>query len=145
MVEKIIHKNQLLAIIISRCFEEAGVHFFTPDHFSQQLAYIQHPAGKDIAPHTHNAVRREVHHTQEVLFIRQGKLRVDFYDDQQKYLESRVLEGGDTILLSGGGHGFEVLEDLAMIEVKQGPYAGDMDKVRFEAVGKGMLRGEDKN
>ena len=52
-------------------------------------------------------------------------------NNEHNYLESRVLEGGDTILLAGGGHGFEVLEDLAMIEVKQGPYAGDdgQDKV----------------
>ena len=142
MIEKITHDDQLLAIIVSCRFEEDGVHFFTPDHFSQQLAYIQHPAGREIAPHTHNAVQRHVHHTQEVLFIRKGKLRVDFYDNQNKYLESRVLEGGDTILLAGGGHGFEVLEDLAMIEVKQGPYAGDKDKTRFEAVGKDLLKGK---
>jgi mannose-6-phosphate isomerase-like protein (cupin superfamily) len=142
MIEKIIHDNRLLAIIVSSGFQEEGIHFFTPDDFSQQLAYIQHPAGKGIAPHTHNPVRREVHYTQEVLFIRKGKLRVDFYDDQRNYLESRVLEGGDTVLLSGGGHGFEVLEDIAMIEVKQGPYAGDMDKTRFEAVDKELLRGE---
>jgi len=143
MIEKIIHDNRLLAIIVSSGFQEEGIHFFTPDDFSQQLAYIQHPAGKEIAPHTHNPVRREVHYTQEVLFIRKGKLRVDFYDDQRNYLESRVLEGGDTVLLSGGGHGFEVLEDIAMIEVKQGPYAGDMDKTRFEAVDKELLKVED--
>jgi len=143
MIEKIIHENRLLAIIVSSDFHEEGIHFFTPDDFSQQLAYIQHPAGKEIAPHTHNSVRREVHYTQEVLFIRKGKLRVDFYDEKRNYLESRVLEGGDTVLLSGGGHGFEVLEDIAMIEVKQGPYAGDMDKTRFEAVDKELLRGEE--
>jgi len=143
MIEKIIHDNRLLAIIVSSDFHEEGVHFFTPDDFSQQLAYIQHPAGQEIVPHTHNPVRREVHYTQEVLFIRKGKLRVDFYDDQRNYLESRVLEGGETVLLSGGGHGFEVLEDLAMIEVKQGPYAGDMDKTRFESVDKELLKVED--
>ena len=143
MIEKIIHENRLLAIIVSSDFHEEGIHFFTPDDFSQQLAYIQHPAGKEIAPHTHNSVRREVHYTQEVLFIRKGKLRVDFYDEQSNYLESRVLEGGDTVLLSDGGHGFEVLEDIAMIEVKQGPYAGDMDKTRFETVDKKLLRVEE--
>ena len=140
MIEKIIHDNRLLAIIVSCGFQEEGIHFFTPDDFSQQLAYIQHPAGKEIAPHAHNPVRREVHHTQEVLFIRKGKLRVDFYDDQRNYIESRVLGGGDTVLLSGGGHGFEVLVDIAMIEVKQGPYAGDNDKTRFEPVDAASVR-----
>jgi hypothetical protein len=83
-----------------------------------------------------------VYFTQEVLFIRKGKLRVDFYDDNRNYLESRILEKGDTILLATGGHGFEVLEELEMIEVMQGPFAGDHDKTRFEAVGKKKLKGK---
>ena len=71
--------------------------------------------------------------TQEVLFIRRGKVRVDIYSDRQVYLESRILGEGDVILLSSGGHGFEALEELEMIEVKQGPYAGGRDKTRFSA------------
>jgi hypothetical protein len=64
-------------------------------------------------------------YTQEVLFIKRGKLRVDFYSDRQEYLDSRILESGDVILLITGGHGFEVLEEIEMIEVKQGPYVGE--------------------
>lgn len=136
MIEKIIHHNELFAIIVPHHFCQSGTHFFTPDELSQQLAYMRHPVGKEIAPHVHNPVPREVHYTQEVLFVRKGKLRVDFYDNQRNYLESRVLEGGDTILLANGGHGFEVLEEVEMIEVKQGPYAGEQDKTRFEATNK---------
>jgi len=144
MVESILHDDRLLAIVISRRFDEPGIHFFTPADLSQQLAYMHHSAGKVIAPHVHNPVPREVHYTQEVLFIRRGKLRVDFYDEQKTYLESRILEAGDTILLAAGGHGFEVLEDLEMIEVKQGPYAGEQDKTKFAAVSKDQLRLEAK-
>jgi mannose-6-phosphate isomerase-like protein (cupin superfamily) len=107
------------------------VTFFTPDNLSQQLAYISHPPGKLIDPHIHNPVQREVLNTQEVLIIRKGALRVDFYDERQTYLESRRLDAGDVILLAEGGHGFEVIEELEMIEVKQGPYAGEGDKTRF--------------
>ena len=60
--------------------------------------------------------------------IKRGKLRVDFYDSGRNYIESRILLGGDTILLATGGHGFEALEEIEMIEVKQGPYAGDADE-----------------
>ena len=140
MIETITKDHQLLAIIISHNFNEPGIHFFTPGELSQQLAYMHHPVGKEIPPHVHNPVPREVHFTQEVLFIRKGKLRVDFYDDDRMYLESRTLTDGDTILLATGGHGFEVLEELEMIEVKQGPYAGDQDKTRFEAVDKKLLK-----
>ena len=93
---------------------------------------MKHPSGKIIEPHIHNSVTREVHFTKEVLFIRKGKLKADFYDDEKNYLESRVLNAGDVILLSTGGHGFEVLEEVEMFEVKQGPYAGDKDKTRFK-------------
>lgn len=134
MIETIKAGDQLLAVIISRDFHEPGIHFFTPNDLSQQLAYMRHPAGKVIDPHVHNPVSRNVHFTQEVLLLKRGRLRVDFYDDSQAYLESRVLQEGDVILLATGGHGFEVLEEIEMIEVKQGPYAGDQDKTRFTGV-----------
>lgn len=134
MIKKIVHNDVMLALIVSSDFKETGIHFFTPDDFSQQLAYMHHPCGKMIDPHIHNVVPRQVHYTQEVLFIRKGKLRVDFYDKEKQYLESHVLEAGDVILLAEGGHGFEVLEEVEMVEVKQGPYAGTQDKTRFQGV-----------
>ncbi len=134
MIETLKIGDQLLAVIVPRDFNEPGIHFFTPNDLSQQLAHMRHPAGKVIEPHVHNPVDRSVQFTQEVLFIKRGRLRVDFYDNQQTYLESRVLGAGDVILLATGGHGFEVLEELEMVEVKQGPYAGDQDKTRFVGV-----------
>jgi hypothetical protein len=95
--------------------------------------------GYVVPPHTHNSVKRDVHFTQEVLVIKSGKVRVDYYDDDRSYLESRVLNQGDVVLLAYGGHGFEMLEDSEMIEVKQGPYVGEMDKVRFEPVSKSQV------
>lgn len=134
MIETLTNGDQLLAVIVSHRFNEKGIHFFTPNDLSQQLAYMRHPPGKVIEPHVHNPVSRNVHYTQEVLFIKKGKLRVDFYNNDQQYLESRILETGDVILLATGGHGFEMLDEVEMIEVKQGPYAGDQDKTRFKAV-----------
>ena len=131
MIQQIKHKKDLLALIVSHKFSEPGVNFFTDDDLSQQLAYMHHPTGKVIKPHIHNPVSREVHSTQEVLFIKKGKLRVDFYSKEKEYLESRVLEAGDVILLIQAGHGFEVLEEIEMYEVKQGPYTGEGDKTRF--------------
>ena len=134
MLQEIKHNNKILAIVIFHNYKDKGIHFFTPDNFSQQLAYMNRPAGYRIDSHIHNEVRREVFYTQEVLFVRKGKVKVDFYDDAQQYLESIILQTGDVILLASGGHGFEILEDTEMIEVKQGPYAGDEDKTRFDGV-----------
>lgn len=127
-------KDKLLAIIIKNNYQCDGVDFITPNEYSQQLAYMHHPTGKVIDAHIHNLVHRNVVLTQEVLFIKKGRIRVDFYDDYKDYLESRVLEAGDVILLTSGGHGFKVLEEVEMVEVKQGPYSGDMDKTRFESI-----------
>jgi mannose-6-phosphate isomerase-like protein (cupin superfamily) len=131
-MEQIFNKEQLLGIIVRKEYTDTGIRFFTPDEFSQQLAYMHHPAGKLIQPHVHNLFPRQVHYTLEVLVIKKGRLRVDFYDDDRQYLESRILGAGDLILLSSGGHGFEVLEELEMYEIKQGPYAGEQDKTRFD-------------
>lgn len=100
---------------------------------------MNRPIGYEIKPHRHNLVPREVHLTQEVLFIKSGKVRVDFYDNDQVYLESRILFAGDVILLSDGGHGFKMLEPSEIIEVKQGPYCGEMDKVRFEPISEELI------
>ena len=140
IMEQILRNGTILAIIIRSSFTEPGIRFFTPDDFSQQLAYMCHPAGKVIDPHVHNPVPREVHFTQEVLFLRRGRLRIDFFDDNRTYLESRILEAGDVVLLAAGGHGFEALEEIEMIEVKQGPYAGEQDKTRFDAIDKTLVR-----
>ena len=132
MIESIKHLGRQIAIIIRNSFYSDGIEFFTPDDYSQQLGYMNRPKDYVIPPHVHNSVPREVHFTKEVLFIKSGKLRVDFYDDEQNYLESRILERGDVILLAFGGHGFQMLETTEIIEVKQGPYAGDADKTRLE-------------
>lgn len=136
MIERIEHNGIMMAIIIRHNFSQDGVSFCTPNHFSQQLAFMKHPQGKIITAHVHNDVQREVLQTKETLFIKKGVLRVDFYTETRDYLESRILSAGDVILLAHGGHGFEVLEPIEMIEVKQGPYAGDKDKTCFEGVGK---------
>lgn len=130
-VERIEHKGEMFALIVRREYSKPGISFFTPGDLSQQVAYMRHPAGKIIEAHLHNPVPRNVTYTQETLFIKRGTMRVDFFDEQKEYLESRYLMTGDVILLVKGGHGFEVLEELEMIEVKQGPYAGDQDKTRF--------------
>ena len=132
--EKIELDGKILGVIIRANFKQDGIAFFTPDTFSQQLGYMNRPDNYVIAPHVHNLVERKVELTQEVLIVRSGKVRVDFYDEMRNYIESRIIQKGDVCLLANGGHGFKVLEQAEMIEVKQGPYCGEMDKVRFEAI-----------
>ncbi len=133
-VENIFNGEKLLAIVLRTEFKTDGIKFFTPDDFSQQLGYMKRDDGYEIPPHVHNPVKRSVEFTKEVLFIKSGKVRVDFYSENKKYLRSLILEKGDIILLAYGGHGFKMLNQTEMVEVKQGPYAGESDKTRFKAI-----------
>lgn len=141
MISSISHNGVLLVLILRAGFQQEGIQFFTPGSFSQQLGYMNHPAEYVIPPHDHNPVSRTIEWTQEVLFIKSGKVRLDLYEPGTRvYFESHILLPGDVVLLAHGGHGFVMLEPSEIIEVKQGPYAGDLDKTRFEAVAADQVR-----
>ena len=131
-IENIVHGLEPIALIIKAEFDEPGIQFFTPPNFSQQVAFMRHPKGHKIAPHIHNLISRQIFYTQELLAIRYGRVKVNLYSSSKEFIGTRILEVGDIILLCGGGHSFEMLEESSMIEVKQGPYAGEDDKVIFE-------------
>lgn len=124
--------NTTICHIIKANYRPDKTEFYTPDDYSQQLGIIKYAKDGYIKPHFHNKVSREVQYTQEVLVIRKGKVKVNLYDKSLNYICSKVLDQGDTILLASGGHGFEMLEDSEMLEVKQGPYSGvSNDKTHF--------------
>jgi hypothetical protein len=131
-IETITHRLEPIALIVRADYDEPGIQFFTPGSFSQQVAYMKHPQGHKIAAHVHNMMTRQVLYTQEVLVVRRGKVKVKLYDSSKKYIGDRILHSGDLILLCGGGHSFEMLEETSMIEVKQGPFVGAGDKTLFD-------------
>ena len=133
MIEYITFKNNTYALVIRHEYSSQGIEFFTPPEFSQQVGYMRRQKGYQIQPHSHVRVSREVSFTNEVLFVKSGEVRVDFYDSNETYFGSKKISQGDLILLISGGHGFAFLEDSELLEVKQGPFVGDIDKKRFSA------------
>ncbi len=131
-LEYLFHDGELHAIVLRGDYKGDSVTFFTPESFSQQLGYLPHKKGDIIKPHVHRTTTKAVQHTQEVLIVKKGRVRVDFFDKGRSPVFSETVESGDVILLCCGGHGFEFLADTVMIEIKQGPYAGILDKVRLE-------------
>lgn len=131
MIEHIRHQDRLLALVIRRDYKSAGIEFFTPGDFSQQVAYMYRDAGTSVKPHYHKEVHRTVSLTQEVLFIKSGRVLTEIFNEHLVKVAELTLEAGDTILLASGGHGFTMLEPTEMIEVKQGPYGGPEDKTIF--------------
>ena len=124
--------EHLIALIVPAGYKAEGLEFFTDRSFSQQLGYMRRARGYVIEPHVHNKVHRDVEYTQEVLILRKGRLRVDLYDRECRFLAQRILGPGDIILLASGGHGFEMLDEVELVEVKQGPYTPTDDKTRFK-------------
>jgi hypothetical protein len=136
VIERITDSAGTEIAIILRCGVEIashnGIGFVTHPDYSQQLALMRRPRGYIIAPHTHNRVERAVSYTREVVFVKSGRVCVHLYDDAQAHVTARTLQAGDWILLAAGGHGFEMIEDSELIEVKQGPYAGAADKTLIQ-------------
>lgn len=135
MVETIQHNENIVAIIVYKNYHKEGIEFITPQNFSLQLGFMTRPAGYKVVPHIHDPVCRETAGTQEVLFIKRGRIEIDFYSFEQQYLRSCVLSAGDIVLLAGAGHGINVLEEAEIIEVKNGPFVAGFDKGRFERKG----------
>ncbi len=135
MIETIKCDNSIIAIIIYNNHQINGIEFISPDDFLLQLGYMRRPTGYKVVPHIHKPVRRETFGTQEVLFIKEGVINIDFYSFDHAYLESRRLSAGDAILLVGAGHGITVIEPAVIVEVKNGPFVAGADKGRFSGIG----------
>ena len=141
MVEKIYHKKKLYALIVRARFrKKKGISFFTPNYTNQQFGYMKHDKGHLIKPHKHKKRATKIFYTTEVIIIFKGSLRVDFYDQKQKYLFSKIIKEKDIIMLVHGGHGFKVLKNVEMIEVKQGPYFLIKDKIKFNKIDEKKIR-----
>lgn len=123
-------KNQIMALYISKDYSSNGINFLTDDSAYQQVAYMSHPKGHVIIPHYHNKIERIVDYTCETLVMRKGILEVVLYEDKKEIYRFNMMSG-DVLTLYSGGHGFNVLEDVEMIEIKQGPFMGLTDKTRF--------------
>jgi hypothetical protein len=130
-IEQIQADGKPIAIIVRKGFNQPGVHFFSPFEFSQQLGILVHPSGHEVKAHVHNLIARDVRVTQEVLHVIEGKVEITLFAENKKYITSRLLFKGDTILLAYGGHGIKILEPSKVLEVKQGPYVGREDKEFF--------------
>ena len=135
MLEKIIYGKKLFALIVRAKYRnKRGITFFTPNESTQQFGYMKHKKKFIIKPHLHKKRTTKILYTTEVILLFKGKLRVDFYNLNKKYLFSKIINEKDIIMLVHGGHGFKILKDVEMLEIKQGPYNLIKDKIKFENV-----------
>ena len=120
----------ILAIIYRDSDWTPGLNFPTPDELFVQAGCWQYPAGKRLAAHRHKVHQRSVTKTQEVAYVKRGRMRVCVYNDDKELAGEYELGTGDFVVLPNGGHGYEILEDdTQVLEFKNGPFIDvDVDK-----------------
>lgn len=130
MVETLSHDNVIYAYIC-RSGDISGTTFITPPSSTQQAGFIMYPKNTEIPRHRHNPRPRSITNTVETLMIIDGKCVLDIYDKSGEVILNKELVKGDVVVIVNGGHGFRILEDVKIFEVKQGPYQGDQERERF--------------
>jgi hypothetical protein len=122
-----------IAIILESTFHKDGVNFLSKEEFPLQLGISSYKQGQKITPHIHLDRKIIVENIQEAIYIKNGQTVVNLYDKTKKLFQSVILSAGDLIFFIAGGHGFEMLQDTTLIEIKQGPYLGkNIDKEMIE-------------
>ena len=140
MIEKIIHKKKLLALIVRGKYRnKKGITFFTPKESTQQFGYMKHKKHM-VKPHLHKKRLTRILYTTEVILLLKGIIRVDFYTHRKKYLFSKLLKQKDIIMLVSGGHGFKILKNAEMLEIKQGPYNLVKDKIKLDNINENKIK-----
>ena len=124
-------KGTLLAVVVRQESAPTETTFVTEPNATLQVGFVVYPEGGAVARHSHTQITRTIIGMSEVLLVRSGRCIVDVYDDARSLVGSSELEAGDVLLLMAGGHGFRMLEDTVLLEVKQGPYVGVDEKERF--------------
>jgi uncharacterized protein with PhoU and TrkA domain len=130
-IEHVTDGETTLAIIIRAEMSPTRTTFITPDEYKQQVGFVVYPAGGEVARHVHRQLDRRIVGTSEVLVVKQGRCEMDVYNNDRERVATRELRQGDVLIMVSGGHGFRMLEDTILIEVKQGPYTGVDEKERF--------------
>ena len=132
-VEKIVKEGIIYAISIRSDYKPDKTEFFTEDEHFQQLGFIVYEAGGQIKPHMHKVLKRTIDKTTETLIVKKGKIEYQIFNNDEDLISTGILKKDDIITLINGGHGFKIIEDAIMIEVKQGPFIStDQDKKRFQ-------------
>lgn len=124
-------ENVLIAIVIPSSYNNSGINFLTFPDSTLQLAIISSEKGYEVPKHYHPEYNRIICKTMECIFVKYGKLRINFYDNKNEYIGNYLARNGDVVLFMNGGHSIEYMQKSEIIEIRQGPYYKERDKINF--------------
>ena len=134
MVKEIKDGDTLIAKIIKENDWAENLKFYTDDKDFVQVSTWNYNSGKHLKAHGHKIYERVTNKTNEVIFVKSGKLNVTLFSEKDEVLETVTLGKGDILISYNGGHAYDILDDnTQVLEVKNGPYPGlEKDKKIIE-------------
>jgi hypothetical protein len=122
-MEKIYYNKILLGILIRKF--PAGVKAITSDIEPLQVVSLKRRKGETVSPHLHAKRLRRILNTQTCFVVIKGKIKIDIYNNQKKFVKSLTLSSGNFFISLSGGHAITYLSNAEMIEIKNGPFKED--------------------
>ena len=122
-MEKFYYKNVLIGMRLSVMPKGSVPH--TNGKQSLELLTLKYPRGSYLKAHVHLPRKRISKHLQECFIVLKGRARVDLYGSDKKFFKHIYLKAGQLFIALAGGHGFQIMEDAEMIELKNGPFVND--------------------
>lgn len=130
--KKIYDRGGIYALVLRKGAEAKGVNFITPRNYPLQVGVQLRRKNELIKSHIHKSTKKEIKTIQEFIHIDYGRVKVSIFNENGEKISDIILNSGDSMLQVRGGHGFKVLKDTKLIEVKQGPYDSvKEDKIKF--------------
>lgn len=126
-------------IIIAKIYRNTNwpenLNFYTSDADFVQVSTWNYNQGKHLKAHGHKIAERKSNRTEEVIFVKLGKLKVAFYSESNELIYENIMKTGDFAIIFAGGHAYDILENKTQVlEIKNGPYLGlEVDKKIIEA------------
>ena len=137
MIEEVI-KDNTNNVIIAKIYRNSvwpdNLNFYTKDEDFVQVSTWNYNQGKHLKAHKHKVAERMSNRTQEVVFVKSGKMSASFFTDTNEFIDKIIVSAGDFLIIFSGGHSYDILEDKTQIlEIKNGPYLGlEKDKELIE-------------
>ena len=130
-------KDLLLHQLFKPCDKKPSSRInISPEHESLQVSHLVLKSDQTFKAHKHIIFDRNMPMAQESWVVIKGKVKVFYYDIDEKLLITRDLHPGDCTMTYRGGHNYKALEENTVVyEFKTGPYYGiEKDKVFLKNV-----------
>src|SRR3989338_3635729 len=125
-MDKIFLDEKLVAVHV-RSFPDGKTTPVSALDGALQVLIMKRTKGDVAKAHRHIPKTRTTEVLQECLVVVKGKIQYDFFDEAGKLFKESVVREGEAMLVLGGAHAVQFLEDSLVYELKNGPFIDDKE------------------